>query len=100
MDKKEMSLETLGHHIDNFIHDSALSLTVSKEAGTDDWSFGGVGLSPVLDLFVYLNALRPLFLKLVEMYPQLDYKNFVDDVLDLIRDDIVDTLDKVQGGGK
>ena len=100
MDEHDMNMEKIGKIMDDFIHDHEISLTVHKDAGTDEWTYEGAGMGPLMDLFVMLNTIQPMFVELVKQFPTVNYKNFVDDILDVIRDDIVDTLGKVQGGGK
>lgn len=100
MDEHDMNMETFRKMMDDFIHDHEMSLTVHKDAGTDEWTYEGDGMGPLVDLFMMLNTFPPLFMDLVKQFPTLDYKNFMDDILDSIREDIVYTLDKVQGGGE
>ena len=64
-EKKQLNLDTFGEIMDEFIHKNKIGLMVLKEADSDDWEVTGVGMGYVMDFYVFLNALEPLYLKML-----------------------------------
>ena len=89
-EKKQLNLDTFGEIMDEFIHKNKIGLMVLKEADSDDWEVTGVGMGSVMDFYVFLNALEPLYLKMLkEMNNEIDGEKLANSLTDLIREGMI-----------
>lgn len=69
MKPEEMSrldLDTFGKIMDEFIEQSRCGLAVTKEEGETEWTVHGSGCGPVMDFYIFLNALEPIYMDMLE----------------------------------
>lgn len=63
---RHLDLETFGEIMDDMIHKSRVGLLVTKEENSDAWQLHGAGYGAVLDFYILLNTLQPIFLQMLE----------------------------------
>ena len=87
---QELNLDTFGEIMDDFIHNNKVGLMIMKEPKSDDWEVTGVGMGAVMDFYIFLNALEPIYLKMLkEMKNQIDGEKLAESLTDLIRDGLI-----------
>ena len=89
MDQKQkpIDLDTFGEIMDDFIHKNKLGLMVLKEADSDDWEVTGVGKGAVMDFYIFLNALEPIYLAMLEqMEGRMDAEKLAESLSDLMKE--------------
>ena len=90
MAQKHLDLDTFGEVMDKFIHDNAVGIAVTKEADSDDWEVNGVGMGAVMDFYILLNALRPIFLDMLDqMHGQMDAEKLAESLADVLEKDMI-----------
>ena len=60
--KKELNLENFGEIMDEIISRSKLGLMVMKEENSEEFIVKGAGCGAVMDFYIFLNAIQPIFL--------------------------------------
>ncbi|MBQ1772277.1 MAG: hypothetical protein II000_10110 [Clostridia bacterium] len=86
-ERKHLDLDTFGEIIDDFIHKNEVGLMVLKEANSDDWEVTGVGMGAVMDFFIFLNALEPIYLAMLEqMEGRIDAEKLAESLSDLMKE--------------
>ena len=96
-EKKQLDLETFGEIMDEFIHKSKVGLMIMKEENSDDWEVTGVGMGSVMDFYVFLNALEPLYLKMLkEMNNEIDGEKLANSLTDLIREGMIRAAEEAE----
>ena len=86
-ERKHLDLDTFGEIIDDFIHKNEVGLMVLKEANSDDWEVTGVGMGAVMDFYIFLNALEPIFLEMLEqMDGRIDVEKLAESLSDLMKE--------------
>ena len=96
-EKKQLDLETFGEIMDEFIHKSKVGLMIMKEENSDDWEVTGVGMGSVMDFYIYLNALEPLYLKMLkEMNNEIDGEKLANSLTDLIREGMIRAAEEAE----
>ena len=88
--QKHLDLDTFGEIMDDFIHKNKVGLMVLKEADSDDWEVTGVGMGAVMDFYIFLNALEPIFLEMLEqmegrMEGRIDAEKLAESLSDLVK---------------
>ena len=63
---KGLDIDTFGEIMDRFIRESACALLVHKEEGENEFHVQGVGCGAVTDFYILLNAIGPLYEKMLE----------------------------------
>ena len=90
MEKKHLDLDTFGEVMDKFIHENAVGIAVTKKANSDDWKVTGMEMGAVMDFYIMLNALRPIFLDMLEqMHGQMDAEKLAESLADVLEKDMV-----------
>lgn len=85
--QKHLDLDTFGEIMDDFIHKNKVGLMVLKEADSDDWEVTGVGMGAVMDFYIFLNALEPIFLEMLEqMKGRIDAEKLAESLSDLMKE--------------
>ena len=84
--KQGFDLDTFGQLMDKVIKESNVGLLVTKEENSDDWKILGAGCGAVMDFYIFLNALEPLFLKMLEeMNHQIDPEMLAGNLSELVK---------------
>lgn len=92
---KHLDLDTFGEIMDEFIHKNAVGIAVTKEADSDDWKVTGVGLGAVMDFYIFLNALEPIYLEMLEqMNGQMDTEKLAEALSDLMKKSMIEAAKK------
>ena len=97
MDQKQkpIDLDTFGEIMDDFIHKNKLGLMVLKEADSDDWEVTGVGKGAVMDFYIFLNALEPIYLAMLEqMEGRMDAEKLAESLSDLMKECMITAAEK------
>lgn len=66
MKKKALDLGTFGDLMDGVIRRSDVGLLIKKKAGEAEWTVSGAGCGAVMDFYIFLNALEPIFLRMLK----------------------------------
>lgn len=91
-DRQKLNLETFGEIMDRFIHQNKMGLMITKDADSDDWDVAGAGMGAVLDFYIFLNAIGPIYqrmLKEMEIKDRIDAEKLAESLTDLIREDLI-----------
>lgn len=64
--RKHLDLDTFGGIMDEFIEKSKVGLLITKEENSKEWKVQGAGCGAVLDFYIFLNAVEPLFLRMLK----------------------------------
>ena len=62
----KLDLDSFGKIMDEFIQKSKVGLAVTKEEGDAKWTVHGAGCGAVMDFYIFLNALEPIFLNMLD----------------------------------
>lgn len=93
--QKHLNLDTFGEIMDKFIHENKVGLMVLKEADSDDWEVTGVGMGAVTDFYIFLNALEPIFISMLEqMKGQIKAEKLAESLSDLLKQCMIDAAEK------
>lgn len=88
--KKHLDLDTFGEIMDEFIKKSHVALMVEKEDDSEEWTCRGVGCGAVMDFYIFLNALIPIHLKMLEeMHGEIDSEKLADALCDQMNECLV-----------
>lgn len=63
---KRLDLEKFGEIMDEFIQKSKVGIAVTKEEESEKWTVHGAGCGAVMDFYIFLNALEPIFLNMLD----------------------------------
>ena len=63
---QRLDLDSFGKIMDEFIQKSKVGLAVTKEEGDETWTVHGAGCGAVLDFYIFLNAMEPIFLNMLD----------------------------------
>ena len=90
MNKKELNLDTFGEIMDVFIRKSACSMTVFKAENSEEWHVEGAGCGAVVDFYIFLNTIEPIFLKMLEeMKHQIDAEKLAEALTDILKETLI-----------
>ena len=64
--RKHLDMDTFGGIMDELIEKSKVGLLITKEENSKEWKVQGAGCGAVLDLYIFLNAVVPLFLRMLK----------------------------------
>jgi len=85
-----LDLDSFGEVMDKFIEESEIALVVTKEANSKDWEVHGEGCGAVMDFYIFLNALEPIFLQMLkEMKYQLDTELLAETLSGLMKETMI-----------
>ena len=88
--KAKFDLDTFGEIMDGVIRKSKIGLLVTKEADSEDWKVQGAGCGAVMDFYIFLNALIPIYLKMLEeMHGGIDSEKLADALCDQMNECLV-----------
>ena len=88
--RKTFDLDAFGDVMDRFIRKSAVGLLVCKEENEEDWTVQGVGCGSVVDFYVMINALQPIFLQMLrDMKGQIEPALLATSLCNVLRDSLV-----------
>ena len=62
----QLDLDSFGKIMDDFIEKSRIGLLVTKTENSKKWKVEGVGCGAVMDFYVLLNAMEPIFLRMID----------------------------------
>lgn len=95
--KKHLDIETFGEIMDEFIKKSHVALLVKKEADSEEWTCRGVGCGAVMDFYVLLSALQPIFLQMLEeMGHQLDAEKLADALTEEMKKTLISAAEEAE----
>ena len=63
--EKKLDLDSFGKIMDEFIEKSRIGLLVTKTENSKKWKVEGVGCGAVMDFYVLLNAMEPIFVQMI-----------------------------------
>ena len=90
MAQKHLDLDTFGEVMDKFIHENKVGIMVLKEANSDDWKVTGMEMGAVMDFYIMLNALQPIYLNMLEqMHGEMDAVKLAEALADLMKKDMI-----------
>ena len=90
MEQKHLDLDTFGEVMDKFIHENKVGIMVLKEANSDDWKVTGMEMGAVMDFYIMLNALQPIYLNMLEqMHGEMDAEKLAEALADLMKKDMI-----------
>ena len=58
---KRLDIDSFGKIMDKFVHDASVGVGVKKEENTDEWEILTAGCGAVMDFYIWLNGIKPLF---------------------------------------
>ena len=88
--KKELNLENFGEIMDEFIHKSKCGLMVLKEENSDEFQVKGAGCGAVMDFYIFLNAMQPIFMQMLkEMKYMIDADLLAESLCEELRKTLV-----------
>ena len=61
----QLDLDSFGKIMDEFIEKSRMGLLVTKTENSKKWKVEGVGCGAVMDFYVLLNAMEPIFVRMI-----------------------------------
>ena len=85
---RKLDLESFGEIMDEFIEQSAVGIAVSKEEGEKVWTIHGAGCGSVIDFYIYLNGMEPIFLAMLDEMERvggIEAEKLVDSLLGELR---------------
>lgn len=96
---KMLDLETFGEIMDKVIHESKVGILVCKEANSDDWKVKGAGCGAVMDFYIFLNAMIPIYRQMLEdMQGEMDKELLANSLADLMREGLLAAGEEQEGG--
>ena len=76
---QRLNLDSFGQIMDGFIEQSKCGLAVTKEEGETEWTVHGSGCGAVMDFYIFLNALEPIYLEMLDqMGGEIDPEKLAD----------------------
>ena len=94
MQQGEMGLDTFGRMMDEVIARSSVRLSVGKRADTRDWYIEGAGYGPVMDFYILLNAVKPIYIRMLDEVPLEDDGGLADALCELLRGSLKEALEE------
>ena len=98
-DKPErFDIDTFGAVMDECINASAVGLLVKKDAD-GEWEIHGAGCGAVLDFYIFLNALGPIFENMVEEMggiKHLDAKHVAEALAEEMKKEMIHTAREME----
>ena len=83
---QRLNLDSFGKIMDGFIEQSKCGLAVTKEEGETEWTVHGSGCGAVMDFYIFLNALEPIYLDMLDqMGGKMDPEKLADALSDEMR---------------
>ena len=64
-DPKKLDLDSFGEIMDEAVKASKCGLMIYKDAGSTEWQYKGAGCGAVMDFYIFLNGLTPIFEKML-----------------------------------
>lgn len=87
--EKTFDMDSFGEIMEDFIRKNALGLLVTKKENSEEWDVTGVGGGAVMDFYIFLNAIEPLFLRLLDemkrINAELDAEHLADAMAEMIK---------------
>ena len=100
--KRKMDLDTFGEIMDEFIRETACGVGVQKEEGEEEWTILSAGCGAVIDFYIYLNGLKPIYLAMLDEMRDKDGELMIkteklsDTLTDLLRDELAEAERKAE----
>lgn len=100
--RKHLDLDTFGEIMDEFIEKSEVGLLITKEENSKDWKVQGAGCGAVLDFYIFLNAVEPLFLQMLKEMGkhEVDVEKLVEALTGLLKDSMIEAAKEMDGKKK
>lgn len=94
---KRLDIDSFGEIVDGFIRKSKVALLVYKEENEADFHVQGAGVGAVMDFYLFLNALGPIFER---MLAEMDGKEnfYAEKLIDALLEEIRKVLRETAGG--
>ena len=94
----KLDIESFGEIMDHVIEDSKVGLAVTKEAGETEWTVHGAGCGAVMDFYIFLNALEPIYLDMLDqMGGKMDPEKLADALCNELKKSMVEAADDRRG---
>ena len=91
----DLDIDTFGEIMNGVIEKSECGLMVTKEAGSNDWKVLGAGCGAVMDFYIFLSALGPIYLKMLqEMKGGIDAKLLAEKLTEVLKDTLIEEAEK------
>lgn len=95
--QKQLDLDTFGEIMDEFIHENEVGLAVLKEANSDNWEVKGAGVGAVMDFYIFLNALEPMFVAMLDqMKWEINPEKLAESLSELIKQSMIAAAEKAR----
>lgn len=95
----DLNIDTFGEIMDGVIRKSDCRLMVYKDAGSEEWQIRGAGCGAVMDFYIFINALEPIYLQMLkEMKGMIDAKLLAESLSDLLKGSLIDAAKKQEEG--
>ena len=95
MKNRNLDLDKFGEIMDEFIRKSSVGLLVSKKEDSEKWEVTGAGCGAVMDFYIFLNAMEPIFLQMLEeMHHQIDVEELAKVLTELIKETMIGAAKK------
>ena len=95
---QRLNLDSFGEIMDHVIEDSKVGLAVTKEAGETEWTVHGAGCGAVMDFYILLNALEPIYLDMLDqMGGKMDPEKLADALCNELKKSMVAAADDRRG---
>ena len=95
---RRLNLDSFGKIMDEFIEQSKCGLAVTKEAGETEWTVHGAGCGAVMDFYIFLNALEPIYLDMLDqMGGKMDPEMLADALCEEVKKSLVAAVDDRRG---
>ena len=88
---KHLDIDSFGEIMDGFIKKSKVGLLVYKAENEEDFHVQGAGVGAVMDFYIFLNALAPIF---EQMMAEMDGKEnfYTEKLIDALVNEVRKTL--------
>jgi len=96
-DGKDVDLGSFGEMMDRAISRSAVELTVGKTEDAKEWYIVGDELGPVMDFYILMNAMEPIYISMLDEMEIPDGVDLADRLCEILRGSLHMALDERKG---
>lgn len=87
--EKTFDMDSFSEIMEDFIKKNALAMLVTKKENSEKWDVTGAGCGAVMDFYIFLNAIEPIFLRMLDemkrINAELDVEHLVDVMAEMIK---------------
>lgn len=99
---KELNIDSFGEIVDGFLKEIDAKILVTLPAGTEDAEIStNIGMGPVIDFYVFLRALKPLYRMMLETMGKIDHaldaEKLAEALCQIMKDDLLEVNDDDNG---